>query len=79
MNIMPSEINVILLFWVNKVLKFRKTETQWKNIHDYNFWNLNDEVWCVLREEGRGCMCIKSLSFSLTDNKYGSAWFPEDT
>lgn len=30
MNIMPSEIIVSLSFWVNKVLTFHKTETQWK-------------------------------------------------
>lgn len=77
MNIMPCEINVILAFWVNKVLRFHKTETQWKNIHDCNFWNINDEVWYVLREEGRVCVCMKSLSFYLTDNKHHSAWFLE--
>lgn len=48
-----------------------------KNIHDSSFWNINDEVWCLLREEGGGFVYIKSLSFYLTGNKYGSAWFSE--
>lgn len=81
-NIMPSEINLVPSFWVNNVLSCYKTESLQENIHDSNFWNINDAVWCVLREEDECvcvCLCMKTSSFHLTDNKYSSAWSPEAT
>lgn len=56
-NIMPSEINLVLSFWVNNALSFYKTEALQKNIHDSYFENINGAVWCVLREEDE-CVCV---------------------
>lgn len=76
-NIMPSEINSILSFWVNNVSSFYKTEAPQENIHGSNFCNINDAVWvcvCVCV-----CACMKTLYFYLIGIKYSSAWSPEAT
>lgn len=58
-TIMPPKINLIQSFWVNKVLSSYKIEALQENIHDFNFWNINDAVWCVLREEDEHvCVCV---------------------
>lgn len=56
-NIMPSEMNLILSFWVNNVSSFYKTEALQENIHDSNFWNIKDAIWRVLMEEDK-CVCV---------------------
>lgn len=76
-NIMPSEINLILSFWVNNVSSFYKTEAPQENIHGSNFCNINDVVWVCVR--ACVCACMKTLYFYLTDKKYSSAWSPEAT